>query len=174
MTLADLANIGELFGGVAVVASLVYLAIQVRQSNRTIRTSTLQANTALWTSFFSALADPKIAEAYTVGMVGKEDIDPIHFAQFFLLCRGMFVAFENQFFQYCEGTIDDETYKGYERSISSQMLVFPGFRIWWEQNREVFSPTFALHVDQMISDVPEASPDLLRRQWQSIARARSS
>ena len=36
----------------------------------------------------------------------------------------------------------DPTYAGYERAISEQLLVFPGFRIWWQQSRSVFSPGF--------------------------------
>ncbi len=37
MTLEGLGNVGELIGGLAVIVSLVYLAIQVRQGARTTR-----------------------------------------------------------------------------------------------------------------------------------------
>jgi hypothetical protein len=86
----------------------------------------------------------------------------------------MFVAFENQYYQFCQGTLDRETYEGYERTISSQILVFPGFRIWWKQCRDVFSPVFVEHIDAMISDVPEGSADMLISEWQSIARDKAS
>lgn len=36
MTLEQLANIGELIGGLAVVASLIYLAIQIRQNTKIV------------------------------------------------------------------------------------------------------------------------------------------
>ncbi len=174
MTLSDLANIAEILGGIAVVASLVYLAVQIRQNTSTVRNSTLQSNTALWTSVFCNLAEPSIAEAYAAGLSGKADIKPLHYTQFFLLCRGMFVAFENQYYQFCQGTLDRETYEGYERTISSQILVFPGFRIWWKQCRDVFSPVFVEHIDAMISDVPEGSADMLFSEYQSIARDKAS
>ena len=42
LTLQDLGNIGELISGIAVVISLIYLAVQIRQNTRTVRTSTYQ------------------------------------------------------------------------------------------------------------------------------------
>ncbi|MBL6691364.1 MAG: hypothetical protein ISP91_13320 [Pseudomonadales bacterium] len=41
MNLEQLANLGELIGGVAVVASLIYLAVQIRQNTRMVKSSTL-------------------------------------------------------------------------------------------------------------------------------------
>ncbi len=39
MTLSDIGNLGEAISAVAVVASLVYLAIQIRQNTRQMRHS---------------------------------------------------------------------------------------------------------------------------------------
>ena len=43
MTLDQLAGIGEIIGGIAVVISLVYLAIQIRRNTEAERTSTYQS-----------------------------------------------------------------------------------------------------------------------------------
>ena len=171
MDLSQLADLGELLGGVAVVASLVYLAAQIRQNTRTVRASTLHQNTDLWASLFLRLAEPDIAKAYAVGLTGERDIRPLHYTQFFFICRSMFLAFENQYYQMCHGVLDPEAYAGYERSISSQFLAFRGFRIWWDISRSVFSPEFVDHIDSMIADTPEADPGKLLREWQKIAQA---
>jgi hypothetical protein len=170
MTLSQLADLGELIGGIAVVASLVYLAIQIRQNTRTVRSSTLHHNTELWSSLFLRLTERETAEAYVAGMTGSPDIRALHYTQFFFLCRGMFVAFENQYYQWHHGVLDAQAYAGYERSISTQLLAFRGFRIWWQQNRSVFSPAFVAHVDAMIENVPEADPGSFLHQWREIAR----
>ncbi len=132
MTLSDLANIAEIAGGIAVVISLIYLAIQVRQNTDSIKSATLQANTALWSSLLGNVAEPGAVEAYATGLSGKRDISPLQYTQFFLLCRGLFAAFENQHDQFQRGTLDEEAYKAYERAISEQLLAFPGFRMWWQ------------------------------------------
>ena len=43
MTLEDLGNLGEFLGSLAVVASFIYLAIQVRQNTAPIRAGAAQA-----------------------------------------------------------------------------------------------------------------------------------
>jgi hypothetical protein len=174
MTLSDLANVGEIIGGLAVVISLVYLAIQVRQNTDSVRSATLQTNTALWSSLLSDMADSGTVEAYTIGLSGRKDISPKQYTQFFLLCRGLFAAFENQHYQYRCGILDEETYKGYARAISEQLLAFAGFRIWWEQSRDVFSPPFVKHVDELIRKTPIVMADKYFEQWQSFPRSQES
>jgi hypothetical protein len=174
VTLSDLADIAEIAGAIAVVVSLVYLAIQVRQNTDSVRSATLQANTALWSSLLSGLAERGTVEAYAAGLSGSKDISPMQYTQFFLLCRGLFAAFENQHYQFRRGVLDRETYEGYERAISEQLLAFPGFRMWWEQSRSVFSPPFVAHVDEMIRRTPVATADKYFRQWQSIPRDQES
>jgi hypothetical protein len=42
MSLEDLSNIGEFVAAVAVVVSLIYLAVQIRQNTRTVKLASLQ------------------------------------------------------------------------------------------------------------------------------------
>ena len=174
MTLSDLADVGELLGGVAVVVSLVYLALQIRQNTRSVRGSTLHQNTDLWSHLFFRLAEPEIAKAYVAGMSGQPDIKPLHFTQFFFLCRSIFLALENQYYQVRQGVLDGDAYAGYVRAISSQLLAFPGLRLWWQQSRSVFSPAFVEHVDAIIAGTPEADPGVLLQEWQRLAEARAN
>jgi hypothetical protein len=165
-----LGNLGEFVGAIAVVVTLGYLAVQIRQNTRTVRGSTLYHNTDLWTSMFLRLAEPGASQAYVAGMTASPDIRPLQYTQFFFICRAMFLGFENQYYQMRQGVLDAETYAGYQRSISTQFLVFRGFRAWWKQSRSVFSPAFVAHVDAMVADVPESDPGALLREWQEITR----
>jgi len=174
MTLSQLADLGELLGGIAVIASLVYLAIQIHQNTRVVRGSTLQMNTDFWGTLFLRLAEPEVAQAYVAGLAGQPDIRPAHYTQFFFICRAMFLGLENQYFQFRQGILDDATYLGYERSIQTQLLAFPGFRVWWQQSGAVFSPAFVTRIDAMIERTPEADPGALLTEWSSIARNRQS
>ena len=170
MTLSELALLAEVVGGIAVVVSLIYLAVQVRQNTHSVRSATLQSNTALWNSVISNLAEPASAQAYAAGLTGDKDISPLVYTQFFLHCRRIFVAFEDQHFQYCQGVLDEETYKGYERSISKQFLAFQGFRIWWAQSKDVFSPRFVKYLDDLIEQTEPASPDKYYKEWREYPR----
>lgn len=167
MTLANLANIGEFIGGIAVIVSLIYVALQIRQNTKTIRGSTLQQNTDFWGDLFLRLAQPELASIYSTGMRGNADISPITFTQFNCLARSMFLGFENQYFQYQNGILDPESYLGYERIIAAQILSYRGFRIYWEQNRPYYSPRFVRHIDTIIERTPEGGA--LLKEWIAIA-----
>jgi hypothetical protein len=105
-------------------------------------------------------------------MAGQPDIKPLHYTQFFFICRSMFLSFENQYYQMRHGVLDSEAYASYERSISTQLLAFQGFRLWWEMNRPVFSPEFVAHVDAMVAAVPLADPGSMLREWHAITQAK--
>ena len=42
MSLNDLANIGQVIGAIAVVISLIYVALQIRQNTNAVRSATAQ------------------------------------------------------------------------------------------------------------------------------------
>ena len=169
MSLEQLANLGEFVGGVAVIVTLIYLTLQVKQNTRSIRSSTLATNTEYWTSLLLKNADEDMVDAYLLGMSGVADLEPRKFLQFFLLCRALFVSMEAQHHQYLEGALDEEIYLGYERSVTAQILSFPGFRRYWAQCREEFSPVFRTYIDDILKREPERHPAYLMEQWQSLA-----
>ena len=66
MTLADLASVGALVSGVAVLASLMFLSYQMRQTARHQRSLLLQGQAARWlelTGLLLAVGDPAAREA---------------------------------------------------------------------------------------------------------------
>ena len=174
MPLDQIANIAEISAAALLIVSLIYVGIQIRQNTRAVRGSTLQMNTDFWGTLFLRLAEPEMSQAYAAGMAGQSDIRPAHYTQFFFICRAMFLGFENQYYQFRQGILDHAIYLGYERSIQTQVLVSPGFRICWQQNRAVFSPAFVAHVDSMIERTPEADPGALLSEWSTLAQSRQS
>ena len=66
MTLQDLGNIGEFVAAVAVFVSLLYLAIQIRQNTKSVRTSTYQAVLDSSHRVNELFADPRTERIYRV------------------------------------------------------------------------------------------------------------
>jgi hypothetical protein len=76
MNIMELGAIGELVGGVAVIASLIYVAIQIRQNSEQTRQANLieraRANREVVHDFneiFLTMRDPAAVEIYSRGMV---------------------------------------------------------------------------------------------------------
>lgn len=165
-----LQTLAEIVGAVGVMASLIYLSTQVRDSTIGVRASTFQANTELWQEWLLAVADPDFATANRLGLAGDEQIDPIQFHQFFLICRAMFLNFENQYFQCRQGVLDRWTYAGYEPAMKQYVLAFPGIRAWWVLNRHGYGTEFARYIDRLIEETPVAELADVRRRWLGLTR----
>ncbi len=85
ISLEKLANLGELIGGIAVVASLIYLAIQIRQNTANIRSTTIATNAEIWTSMLSQIAHLDFNGAYLSVSSGKPELKPRHLLRVFLI-----------------------------------------------------------------------------------------
>ena len=69
MDIMELGAIGELVGGLAVVGSLIYVGLQVRQSNRLTQAETVQAYVHAYNrDVLSPLHDRSIGETFRRGM----------------------------------------------------------------------------------------------------------
>lgn len=55
ISLTDLGNLGEFVGAIAVIASLIYVGIQLRQNTAAIKITTAQAFTDTWNGYISTL-----------------------------------------------------------------------------------------------------------------------
>ncbi len=115
MTLQDLANIGELVGGLAVVLSLVYVGLQIRQNTTAVRLATAQAvhdNYAAWYTNLSADAD--LNQIVIKGLKDYSSLEETEKAQFI----DTFMAFssysQNAYYQWRQGSLSPQLWVGWE------------------------------------------------------------
>ncbi len=170
MTLEQYAAIGEFVGGIGVVITLVYLALQIRQNTKTVRSSTLAANSQIWSGMMMNTLDPAVMSAYLQGSLGETEMEPENFARFLFTCRAYFVNMESQWYQYKSGTLEAEIYLGYERSLLNQMLAFKGIRRYWKMFSNEFSPEFSAYVESLLASSPEQPPGHLYDEWMTLVK----
>jgi hypothetical protein len=148
MTLGQIAQIGEILGGIGILGSLIFVGLQVRQNTETIRASTLQLNTDYWSTFLTNVAHPQFVKIYGKGLTG-DDLDQTEFSQFFLLMRAYLLGLENQHYQ---------------------AFAFPGLRAMWKIVRHTYSDEFVTFVDKQIAATP-AHQDSVFRKWKALVDA---
>ena len=142
MTLMELAGIGEIVSSIAVVVSLVYLAIQIRHSTEAERTSTYQSIVSDFGALNNNMAStPGLSNMFVMGL---EDFfqfnadERARISQVFFQC---FRYFENMFYQHRKGYLDEEVWAGWRR-LMLNYYSRPGFQTWWELRKDVFSESF--------------------------------
>lgn len=166
MDLATLANLGEFVGGFFVVVSLVYLAHQVRQNTKSLRTenyarvldrmSTLQSNL----STDAELNRIVVLGAQDPGSLTRSERVRFSWAMYELLGAGEFMYHQGQ-----DGALPKEVWNRWERTIA-WWLSSPGIQRWWAARPSPFSATFEAFVEETIRTRP-LDPEVARR-WESF------
>jgi|SRR3569832_21580 len=154
MTLSDLASIGSLVSGLAVLVSLVYLNIQTRQSSKHTRALIQQGRSALWAELPLRYAqDPVLSDLRL-----RADIDALALdrTEIFRYRQSMFSDFyfwEDQFYQRRDGLLDDDRFAGTARVIEIRFHS-PAVRHSWKQARNAFGKDYQSFMDDILRRTP--------------------
>jgi hypothetical protein len=148
--LETLGNLGDFVGGIAVVVTLIYVALQIRSNTRATRAATFLGLTNAWQDVLLASADADFVELQIKASADPSAVTESEYFRLYLRSRVLFRRFENDFFQYRSGTFDPGGWEGYRNSLAADVLASPSLRALWEQQRSMFAPEFAAYVDEQI------------------------
>ena len=136
MDLTQLANLGEFIGGVAVLVTLIYLAVQVRSSAREQRASSMREATRELGLVVQRLGDSEEkAEIWLRGVREFAVMSPSERFRFNVVAVWLFRLFEQIYYQNREGRIDLEFWTGFGHQIRD-IAAYPGVQAWWETRRQ--------------------------------------
>jgi len=139
--------LADLLAALFVGLSVVYLALQVRSSTRATHSQTYHLATSALAEMASIVGTDK--ERSCVFRAGMEDPDSLtedEFTQFAYLGISLFRRFENVYFQYKSGMIDEDFWIGHRDNI---LWFFhrPGMQRWWKDRKFAFSKSFREFLD---------------------------
>jgi hypothetical protein len=149
MNLSDFSSIAGIVSSAAVVVSLIYLSLQIKQAQRNQRALMQQARSAGITDMNIALADPVIAVAYNKGLLGDPDMTETEVRQFLSLARCGFINLENNFIQHGDGLMSEEAFRSALEGARYQ-ATFPGLRAAWRQTRKAYGGRFVTFMDSVV------------------------
>ena len=150
MSLSDLASIGSLVSGAAVLGSLIYLALQVRQTDRNQQASIRQGRTTRAIDLLLAQLDPGIANAWPRGLEAPDEITQTELRQFLLLCRAQFHHVEDAFYQHGGRAVERRRLcDGARRHARLGPLSRP--RAAWKGIRRTHTGRFADFMDDIVA-----------------------
>lgn len=137
----------SIVGSVAVALTVVYLAIQVRASTRATYSQTYQTAVAALGDMAAIVGESKEkSKLYANGMADPDLLDEDEYLQFAYLGISLFRKYENAYFQYRSGMIDDEFWDGHRDNL---LWFFhrPGTQRWWRERRLGFSKSFREYLE---------------------------
>ncbi|MFT7652112.1 MAG: hypothetical protein ACI9ON_002727 [Limisphaerales bacterium] len=125
--------IGELAGALGVVASLVYLATQIRHSTSASNVEAKLTTTGLQAGIVDMLiADPALNELLMRGITSTDDFTSEEFQRFSNLCMKTFWFYSAAHYQLQTGMLSDDNW--FEtKSLLDWQLSGAGVRGWWRK-----------------------------------------
>ena len=172
MELRVLADLGEFVGGLAVIASLAYLALQVRQNTQSLRTENYGRALDRIASIQSLLArDRELARMFARAVADPAQLTPVERIQFTWGLYEFFGAFEFMFHASRAQTLPAEIW---ERWCATTVfwLSFPGVQRWWESRPAPFTASFTAFIDGLRRDGHPDSAALQR--WGAFVAGRAA
>jgi hypothetical protein len=157
MTLEQLFYISQSVAAVAVVASILYLAREVQQSERVQRATMQQARADRASKASLTMASPELALVWQKGLSRKPDLTEAEFAQFTLICRAAFLSGEDSYLQHRAGALDEVAWRSFVAGVEF-FMTSPGMRAIWKVISKQFGADFRGFVDGILQKMPIGHP----------------
>jgi hypothetical protein len=168
MTLDELGNIGDFLGGIAVIITLLYLALQIRQQSADARLEATRGLAGDYSLVVGQLVqDKELCQIYLRGIrdyMSLPDDDRIRLSLFFLrLVRAM----EQLYLHVRLGNLDDTYFTSIQKTYM-EFLAFPGVQEWWRLSGHMFEDSFREEVER---DIVKASNQKRSSSFEAIDAA---
>lgn len=157
MSIQDMGSIGELIGAVAVIFSLIYLAMQIRQNTKAVRIQTYQAIMDASNRLGDSLAERNVDAIYRKGRKDPDSCSEEEMAQFMLIAGQVVNLYEGLYLHHQSGAIDDDFFENRWKTFH-RMMHQPGFRRMWKRSRDYggyYALSFTRAVDRLVAEEPE-------------------
>ena len=152
--LESLASLGEIVGAIAVVVSLLYLAVQVRQNTRAQRLENASRILDRTASMQGALSrDPAMSVLFSKGVSDPSKLTTQERIQFTWAMYEFFGALEFMFLAANENSIPEEIWQRWS-SAAAWWLTFPGVQAWWNARPIPFADSFSSYIESLLDDNP--------------------
>jgi len=161
MNLNDLANIGQVIGAVAVVISLIYVALQIRQNTNAVRAATAQAVHEHFANWYNSFArDASLAKIAIDGLRDYGSLSETDKARFVAMFMAFLSYSQNAFLKWRQGLLDPSLWLGWEQVIMN-LVCAPGGKGLWKERSYLFGEEFRRYVEDDLmkrTPHPEAKP----------------
>lgn len=137
---------------IATLATLVYLAIQIRQNSKLLgETAKRATQSSVYESNLLTVTNKEVLDLLRRGLSDYSSLDADDRTRFHNYWMTTFINYQEAFYQVRQLGVDDEWWKVLER----HMLLYlrsPGLSEWWQETKSMFGTEFVRFVEQRLSE----------------------
>jgi len=153
MTITEFGAIGEFIGAIAVVVTLIYLAIQMRQNTNALKLNAARSVTEQLQDMFSLTASSQELAEILVKASGDSALQGAERVRYYTFTSNLVRVYENAFLQLRAGVIDHAHWEGMTR----MMIDFTsagGFQEYWRDRKHWVSDDFQEYMESEVVSAP--------------------
>ena len=150
--------IGEIIGALAVLITLIYLSIQIRQNTRVARSTVRQAiSESSQTAASDVINNADVAKLF-YGDINGEKVEGLDWFRLQARCWRDMHHYENVYFQATEGLFSSSEWAGYRRNIAA-LMVMPSYQEYWQHESSLYSDSFQAEMSSILLEL-EKDPSI--------------
>ena len=141
-----IAAIAEALGAVGVIATVIYLAFQIRQNTKSIQGSTGQSLMSQEMGLYALIAEH--ASVYRRGCANLTDLDSDETVVFEYLVSAEQSQLYSAYVQFNRNHISESLWRSYIADWTDK-LQKPGFQVLWEDIKHAYPDEFCQSLDEI-------------------------
>ena len=159
MSLGEWAAFAEIISAIAVVVTLIYLAIQIKHSKESLDANTKAIRGQAISDVTRNVHDQMhmLIQGHDVAaafrrFATEEKLNPTDAFLLDSVLSAVFVARQNEYFQWKQSLLDDDVFSSLHHVILT-CLGSPNGQHWWDnEGRRMFTPDFVAFVDDLCGE----------------------
>ena len=150
LKLSEMSNVAEIVGAFAIVLSLAYVGVQVKDSAAATRSAAVNdASVAVQSWYLEIGGNRQASDLWFNSMTSSDPLSTNDEFQFMMLHHSVMLSFQNSYLLVEEGTLDAD----YRDAITFALVAvkdLPGMDRYWKQRRGFLHRGFAEYVDGLL------------------------
>lgn len=149
--LEEFALIAEIVGAVAIVISLLFVGMQLRENTSAVQANSSQSSFDASRQFLLDIAlDEDLSRIRQTGGDDPSSLTPLEYSRYSALEYSNFLYYQSIWIQWTLGIVDDRVWRQY-KTILCRGLTSPGISLVWEQRKPILDDEF-IHMADTCGD----------------------
>ena len=161
---AKIVGIAEIVSAFAIIVSLIFVGIQLRENTIATRSATANAIHSDVSTWYMELGNNNQSSTLFLNYLGNPDsLSSEERFQITMLAHSMLLKIQNSYYLEKEGTLDQHI----RWSVTNAIIAVkdqPGFNLFWQQRKAMFFPEFRASIDSLMQTDINVSEELYKKQ----------
>lgn len=153
--LKNIALVAEIFGGIAILISLIFVGFQFKENTKATRSATATSTIASMSSWYSNLGNNQQSSLlFWKFLTAPDSVPQEQRLQVIFNLHATFLLLQNSFLLVQDGTLDARIQESLAQAIKG-VRHQPGMKLYWNLRRSIFMDEFQIYIDELLQSTDE-------------------